>query len=177
MSRALRVRMPTKPNNTRAAETTTPNNNRFGAAIDTSQASMVIAEPLSCPKRKAAMRATPRTQPSQKQKTPSPSITESNESMALTQTCPEICQQECVPSRQKRGQMLIEQQLKNKSIISTIKNSADQNQETESSDFQVGTCSPCQPNLTQYYFSPNYEGPDTSLTVRKAECASDSEMD
>ena len=52
-----------------------------------SQTSIVIAEPPPRPKRKSDMRATTTAQPSQKRRRSSPSITESDESMASTQAC------------------------------------------------------------------------------------------
>ena len=123
------------------------------------------------------MRATPIAQPSQKRKRSSPSITELEESMALPQTCPQNLSSSSAPSRQRRRKMLEEQQLKNKSIISKIKKTAEPNEEPHLSDFQVETCSPDQPHPTKYYISPNYEGPETSMTVCEAECASESDTD
>ena len=51
---------------------------------------------------------------------------------------PQICAQ--AVHHQDKRQMLKEQQVKNKSIISTIKKVAERNQEPQLSDFQVGTC-------------------------------------
>ena len=123
------------------------------------------------------MRATQTTQPSQKRKRSSVLITELDGSMASTQTCPPSLSASSAPSRQKRRQKLKEQQIKNESITSTIKSTADRNQETQLSDFQAGNCSHDQPYTTQYYISPNHEGQETSMTVREAECASDSDTD
>ena len=65
------------------SETTTD----FALPMTLPQTSIVIAEPRPRPKRKSDMRATTTTQPSQKRRRSSPSITESDESMASTQTC------------------------------------------------------------------------------------------
>ena len=73
--------------------------------------------------------------------------------------------------------MLKEQQAKNKFKILTIKKTAARNQDTKLSDFQAGTYSPDQPYPTQYYISPNYEGPENSMTVCEAEFASHSDTD
>ena len=70
--------------------------------------------------------------------------------------------------------MLKQKQIENKSIISNIQKTAAKNPEIQS---LVGTCSPGQPNETQYYVSPKYGGPETSMTVKEAECTSDSESD
>ena len=123
------------------------------------------------------MRATRTTQPSQKRKRSSILITELDGSMELTQTCPPSLSASSAPSRLKRRQKLKEQQINNKSITSTIKSTADRNQEAQLSDFQAGNCSHDQQYPTQYYISPNHEGPENSLTVREAECASDSDTD
>ena len=91
LSRALRVRMPTKTKNIVVPAPPNPpyeTNTDFTLPMTVPQTSNVIAEPPSSPKRKAAMRATTTTQPSQKRRRSSPSITESDESMASTKTCP-----------------------------------------------------------------------------------------
>ena len=87
VSRALRVRMPTKPKKTIVPappqppiETVTD----FAAPMTLPQTSVVIAEPPTRPKRKAASRATEALQPSHKRKRSSPSITESDETLAST---------------------------------------------------------------------------------------------
>ena len=68
VSRALRVRMPTKPK--KLVVPAPPNqppqtSTDFAPPMTFPQTSIVIAEPPSCPKRKAAMRATPIAQPLQ----------------------------------------------------------------------------------------------------------------
>ena len=82
-----------------------------------------------------------------------------------------------VPSRQERQQMLKQQLIENKSIISAIQKTAAQNPEVQSLDLQFRTCSPDQPYPTEYYVSPNYEEPEARMTVKEAKCASDSDSD
>ena len=120
----------------------------FALPMKLPKISSVIAKPLSRPKRKAVMRATTTTQPSRKRERSSPSITESDESMVFAQTCPPNLLGSSAPSKQKRLQMLKEQQKKNQFIISTIKNTAARNQNSEPSNLQVGPCSPDQPYPT-----------------------------
>ena len=67
-------------------------------------------------------------------------------------------------------------QIKNKSIISAIKTAAAQSQHNES-DFTVGPCSPARSYPTHYYISPNYEGPEASVTVGEAERFYESDSD
>ena len=123
------------------------------------------------------MRATTTTQHSQKRRRASPSITESDESMASAQTCQPNLSANSAPSQLMRRQILKKQQIKNKFIIFTIKNTSARSQDTQQSNFQLGPCSPNQPNPTQCCVSPNNEGPENSLTVREAEYASDSDAD
>ena len=80
------------------------------------QTSIVITEPPTQPKRKAATKTTVALQRTHKQKRSSPSITESDESRASTQTCPPNLSSNSAPARQKRRQMLKQQQIQNKSI-------------------------------------------------------------
>ena len=94
--------------------------------------------------------------------------------MASTHTCPPTLSASNAPSRQKGRQILKEQQIENKSIISKIQNSANQNQELQPSDFQVGVCSTDHSYAAQNNVSPNYEKPETSLTVKEAEYVLDS---
>ena len=102
----------------------------FPLPLTLPQTSFLIAEPPSRPKRKATMRATTAKQPSQKRKISSPSITKTDESMVSTQTCPPNLSANTAPCRQKKRQMLKQQQIQNKSVISTIKNTAARNQAT-----------------------------------------------
>ena len=69
-----------------------------------------------------------------------------------------------------------QQQMQNKSNVSTIQKTAASNQNVES-DFTIGSCSPVQSFPTQYYVSPNYEGPETSMTVGEAEPIYESDSD
>ena len=72
--------------------------------------------------------------------------------------------------------MIKQQQIQNKSIVSTIKKTATSNQDQET-DFTVGPSSPVQSFPTQYYVSANYEGTKNSMTVREAECSYESDSD
>ena len=92
----------------------------FARPLTLPQALPIFAEPPKRPKRKAAIRAQPTTKSSQKQKRTSPSITESDESTASTQTRPPTLSVSSEPSRKKRRQMLKEQQIKNRSILTII---------------------------------------------------------
>ena len=107
--------------------------------------SIVIAEPPTRPKRKAATKATESFQPTQKRKRSSPSITESYEPLISTKTCPPATSSSSAPSRHKRRQLIVQ----NKSIVSTIQKTAARNQNVES-DYTVNPCSPLQtyPNNT-----------------------------
>ena len=207
MSQSLRLRMPKYCNKivvpappNRPPQMTTV----LAPLLKLPQTLIAIAESPSHPKCKAAIRATPTTQPSKKRKRWSPSITDLDESMASTQYCLPDLSASSAPTRQKRCQKLKEQQIMTKSIISTIRKTADQNRETQTSHFQVGTLAPDQPYPTQYYISPNYGfamsfamifmislyprlstfclanrhcGFWTRMTVRKEECSSNSDTD
>ena len=105
-----------------------------------------------------------------------PSVTESDESLASVQTCPPTASSSSAPLRNKRRQIIKQTQIKNQSIISAIKTAAAQSQHNES-DFTDGPCSPAQSYPTQYYISPNYEGPEASMTVVEAERFYDSDSD
>ena len=78
--------------------------------------------------KKAATKATESFQPTQKRKKSSPSLTESDESLASTQTCPLATSLSSAPSRQKRRQLIKQTQIQNKSIVSTIQKTAAKNQ-------------------------------------------------
>ena len=134
VKRALRVRMPTKPKRTVLPASPQPPSENicdFAPPRELPLTSIVIAEPPTRPKRKAATKTTAALQPL-KRKRSSPSITESDESLASFQTCPPT---------------------------------------TSSST------SPVQTYPTQYYISPNYEGPATSMTVGEAERLYESDTD
>ena len=81
VSRALRVRLPTKPKkNLVPAQLQPPTDNLidFESPMVLPQTSIVIAEPPTRPKRKAATKGTEALQPSHKRKRSSPSVTESD---------------------------------------------------------------------------------------------------
>ena len=169
VTRALRVRMPTKPKRTvvpAPPQPPTENISDFAPPMELPLTSIEIAKPPSRPKRKAATKASAALQPL-KRKRASPSITESDESIASVQTCPPTTSSSSAPSRNKRRQLIKQTQIQNKSIVSSIKKLAAQSQDAET-DYTVGQCSPVQTFLTQYYISPNYEGPETSMTVGEA---------
>ena len=91
VTRALRVRIPVKPKKSLVPAPPQPPTESvvdFAPLIAFPLTSIVIAEPPSRPKRKAATKATEALQLTQKRKPSSPSITESDESLASTQTCP-----------------------------------------------------------------------------------------
>ena len=167
---ALRVRMPTKPKRTVVPAPPQPaseNLRDFALPMELPLTSIVIAEAPSRPKRKAATKVSAAIQPL-KRKRSSPSITESDESLASVQTCPPTTSSSTAPSRNKRRQLIKQIQIKNKSIVPSIKRVAAQSQDVET-DYTVGQCSPVQTFPNQYYISPNYEGPETFMTVGEAE--------
>ena len=89
VSRALRVRMPTKPMKTLVPSPPQPPTDTvidFAPPMVLPQTSIVIAEPPTRLKQKAATKATEALQSSHKRKRSSPSVTESDESLASTQT-------------------------------------------------------------------------------------------
>ena len=131
VSRELRVRMPTKPKKTLVSAPPQPPTETvldFAPPLALPQTAILIAEPPTRPKQKAAPKATEALQPSQKGKGSSPSLTESVEMLDSTQTCPSTVSSTLAPSRQKRRQMVKQQQIKNKSIVSTIQKTATSNQ-------------------------------------------------
>ena len=171
VTRALRVRIPTKPKRTVVPAPPQPNSENlsaFAPSMELSLKSIVIAEPPSRPKRKAATKATAAIQPLSKKKRSSPSITESDESLASVQTYPPTSSSSTAPSRNKRRQLIKQTQIQNKSIVSSMKKASAQSQDVQT-DYTVRQCSPVQTSPTQYYISPNYEGPETSMAVGEAE--------
>ena len=62
------------------------------------------------------------------------------------------------------------------SIVSEIQRTAAKSQNVES-DYTVGPCSAVQSYPTQYYISPNYEGPEMYMTVGEAERLYESDFD
>ena len=141
--RVLRVRMPVKPKRTLVlAPSQAPSENVtvLGSPKEL-PLTIVIAEPPSRPKRKAATKATKAFQPIPKLKRSSPSITESDESLASIQTCPPTTSSSSAPSGQIRRQLIKQTQIQNKSIVSRIQKTAAKSQNVES-DYTVGPCSP-----------------------------------
>ena len=180
VTRALRVRMPTKPKRSVVPAPPQPPSevlSVFAPPMELPLTSIVIVEPHSRPKREAATKASAEIQPL-KRKRASPSITESDVSLASLQTCPQqlLRLQHLASSRNKRRQLIKQTQIKNKSIVSSIKKIAAQHPDVET-DYIVGQCSPVQTFANQYYISPNYEGPETSMTVGEAERLYESDSD
>ena len=137
--RALRVRMPTKPKRrviTAPPQPSTDDIGDFAPPMELPLTSIVISEPPRRPKRKAATKATAALQPF-KRKRSSPSIKESDESLASVQTCPPTTSSSTAPSRSKRRQLIKQIQIQNKSIVTSIKKAATQSQHVET-DFTVG---------------------------------------
>ena len=169
--------MPTKPKRSITAPPKQPAEIRSDSAVpmEMPSTSIVIAEPPNRPKRKAATKASAALIPS-KRKRSTTSITESDESVTSVQTCPPTTSSLGVIARNKRSQIIKQQQIQNKSIISAIKTAAVQSQESDS-DITVGPCSPTQSYPTQYYVSPNCEGTESSMTVGEAERYYESDSD
>ena len=147
----------------------------FALPMEMPSTSIVIAEPPSKTKRKAATKASAALKPLKRQRS-TPSVTESDESLASVKTCPPTASSSSAPSQNKRRKIIKQTQIKNKSIISAIKTAAAQSQHNES-DFTVGPCSPAQSYPTQHYISPNYEGPEASMTVGETERFYESDSD
>ena len=178
VTRALRVRMPTKPK--RQLSTAPPNqptesSKDLAVPMELPTTSIVIAEPPSRPKRKAATKASVALIPT-KRKRSKVSITESDESATSVQTCLPTTSSTGVIGKQKRRQNIKKQQIENKSVISAIQTAAAQSNQEEST-FTVGPCSPTTSYPTQFYVSPNYEEPELSMTVGEAERYYESESD
>ena len=177
VTRALRVIMQTKP---KKQQSTAPPNQPTNLNTDPAvpmglpTSSIVIAEPPSRPKRKAATKASVALLPS-KRKRSAISITESDESVTSTQTCPPTTPSTSAIGKQKR-RLNIKKQLENKTIISAIQTAASQSNQEET-NFTVGPCSPTTSYPTQFYVSPNYEEPELSMTVGEAERYYESESD
>ena len=164
--------MPTKPKRTVITAPPKPPpevTSDFALPMEMPSTSIVIAEPPSIPKRKAATKASAPLKPLKRQRS-TPSVTESDKSLASVQTCLAQLQVPTHPNETKRDNLLSKHrsQIKNKSIISAIKTAAAKSQQNKS-DFTVGPFSPEQSYPTQYYISPKYEGPDVSMTVGEAE--------
>ena len=167
---ALRVRMPTKPKRqllTAPPNKRTESSNDLAVPMELPTTSIVIAEPPSRPKRKAATKASVALIPT-KRKRSTVSNTESDESATSVQTCPLTTSSTGAIGKQKRQQNIKKKQIENKSIILAIQTAAAQPNQEES-NFTVGPCSPTTLYPTQFYVSPNYEEPELSMTVGEAE--------
>ena len=184
VTRALRVRMPTKPNTYNSAKQTVITappkppaeaTSDFGVPMGMPSSSIEIAEPPSRLKRKTATQASAALKTSKRQSS-TPSVTVSEESIESVQNCPSTASSSSATSRNKRRQIIKQTQIQNRSIISAIKTAAAQSQHDET-DFTVGPCSPAQSYPTQYYILPNYEGPEASMTVGEAERFYESDSD
>ena len=162
--------MPTKPKrqlSTAPPSQPTESSNDLAVPMELPTTSIVIAEPLNRPKRKAATKASVALIPT-KRKRSTVSITESDESANSVQTCPPTTSSTGAIGKQKRRQNIKKQQIENKSIISAIQTAAARSNQEES-NFTVGPCSPTTSYPTQFYVSPNYEEPEFSMTVGEAE--------
>ena len=114
VTRALRVRMPVNPKKSLVPAPPQPPTEdvvNFAQPIALPHTSIVTAEPPTRPKRKAATKATKALQPTQKRKRSSPSITESDESLSTTQTCPPTASSTSAPSREKQRQLIKQQHI------------------------------------------------------------------
>ena len=172
VSRAMRVCKPTMPRKVnlptpqiqllQSTSKLTPHRSVTHSTLATAE--QVIEEPPQRLKRKLTIQT---TQPfSYKRLRKPPSITELDR--------PPLS---IAPPRQKYRQLLKQKQIENKSIIPTIQRTATHNPEVQISDLHVGTCSPDPYYPTQYYVSSNFEEPETCMTVKQAERASDSDSD
>ena len=109
VKRALPVRMAVKPKKSLVPSPPQPTAESvvdFAPPFALPSASIVIVEPPTRPKRKAAIKATEALQPTQRRKQSSPSIIESDESLASTQTCSPTASSTSAPSIQKRRQLI-----------------------------------------------------------------------
>ena len=174
VTRALRVRMPTKHKrqlSTAPPKQPTELSSDFAVPRELPTTSIVIAEPPSRPKRKAATKASVALIPT-KRKRSTVSVTQSDVSV---QTCPPTTSSTGAIGKHKRRQN-IKKQIENKSIISAIQTAAAQSNQEET-NFTVGPCSPTPSYPTQFYVSLNYEEPELSMTVGEAERYYESESD
>ena len=114
VTRALRVRMPTKPKHTVITAPPKPPaevTSDFAVPMGMPSSSIEIAEPPSRPKRKAATQASAAMKPSKRQRS-TPSVTASVESIASVQNCPSTASSSTAPSRSKRRQFIKEHRSK-----------------------------------------------------------------
>ena len=152
VTRALRVRMPTKPKrqlSTAPPKQPTELSSEFAVPMELPTTSIVIAEPPSRPKRKAATKASVALIPT-KRKRSTVSATASDESANSVQICPPSISSTGAIGKHKRRQNIKKQQIENKSIISAIQTAAAQSNQEET-NFTVGPCSPTPSYPTQFY--------------------------
>ena len=155
VTRALRVRMPTKPKRTVTTEPSKPPaevTSDFAVPMEMPSSSIEIAEPSSRPKRKAATKASAAMKPSKRQRS-TPSVTASDESIGSVQICPSTASSSSAPSGNKRRQIIKQTQIQNRSIISAIKTAAAQSQHNESA--QSRPILPC--TVLPHSLTPLYE--------------------
>ena len=178
VTRAPRVRMLTKPKrqlSTAPPKQPTELSSDFAVPMELPTTSIVIAEPPSRPKRKAATKASVALIPT-KRKRSTVSVRASDESANSVQIFPPSTSSTGANGKHKRRQNIKKQQIENKSIISAIQTAAAQSNQEET-NFTVGPCSPTPSYPTQFYVSPNYEEPELSMTVGEAERYYESESD
>ena len=111
---ALRVRMPTKPKRTVITAPPKPPaevTSDFAVPMEMPSTSIIIAEPPSRPKRKAATKASAALKPSERQRS-TPSVTESDESFASVQTCPPTASNSSDPRETKGDKILNKHRLR-----------------------------------------------------------------
>ena len=104
-TRALRVRMPVKSKKTLVPAPPQPPKESvvdFAPLIVLPHTSILVTQPPTRTKRKAATKSTEALQPTHKRKRSSPSIIESDESLAPTETCQSTASTTLAPSRRKR---------------------------------------------------------------------------
>ena len=114
VTRALRVRLPTNPKRTVITAPPKPPTEdicTFAPPMELPSTSIVIAEPPTMPKRKAATKAKAALKPL-KRELSTPSVTESDKSLASVQTCPPTASSSSAPSRSKRRQIFKQTQMK-----------------------------------------------------------------
>ena len=108
VTRALRLRMPTKPKRTVITAPPKPpaeETSDFAVPMEMPSSSIEIAEPSSRPKRKAATKASAALKPSKRQRS-TPSVTASDESIVSVQICTSTASSSSAPSRNKGDKLL-----------------------------------------------------------------------
>ena len=103
-------------------------------------------------------------QSTRKRQRSSPSTTESVKTTNSTQLFPPTVSTKRTPSRQKIGQLFKQKKIANKTIISTVLKTVQQNPEDPESNLKLLSCSPDLCFHTQYTVFPNCN--ETTVTVR-----------